>query len=64
MERRPLATLRDIVDFTGLPPRTIYDQRHRGVGIGALAFKVGTQLRWDWDDVDAWVSQQKGQAAA
>ncbi|BDD71729.1 helix-turn-helix transcriptional regulator [Streptomyces violaceoruber] len=64
MSRRPLATLEQIAAFTGLPKRTLYDQRHRGVGVGALAFKVGTQLRWDWADVDAWVTQQKGQAAA
>jgi predicted DNA-binding transcriptional regulator AlpA len=48
-----------MTEFTGLPERTIYDQVHRRVGIGALAFKVGRHLRWDWNDIDAWVAQQK-----
>jgi predicted DNA-binding transcriptional regulator AlpA len=66
MERRPLATLEQITAFTGLPARSIYDQVHRGVGVGALAFKVGRHLRWKWDEVDAWLDAQRangGQAA-
>ncbi|MFF4792315.1 helix-turn-helix transcriptional regulator [Streptomyces sp. NPDC001276] len=64
MSRRSLASLSDISEFTGLPRKTIYDQVHRRAGVGALAFKVGRHLRWDWADVDAWINQQKGQAAA
>jgi predicted DNA-binding transcriptional regulator AlpA len=61
---RPLAGLADIAEFTGLPEKTIYHQVHTRTGVGALAFKVGRYLRWDWDDVTAWVSQQKERAAA
>ena len=57
--RRNLANLDEIVEFTGLPERTIYSQVRRGVSVGGLAFKVGKHLRWDWDDVDAWIAQQK-----
>lgn len=56
---RPLAGLSEIAEFTGLPEKSIYHQVHARTGIGALAFKVGRYLRWDWDDVDAWVAQQK-----
>lgn len=57
--RRNLAGLDEIAEFTGLPPKTIYDQIRRRTGIGALAFKVGRYLRWDWDEVDAFIAQQK-----
>lgn len=61
---RPLAGLPEIVDFTGLPAKSIYHQVHAKTGIGALAFKVGRHLRWDWADVEAWVSEQKNGARA
>lgn len=64
MYRRPLARLPEVVEFTGLPPKTIYDQVHRNTGVGALAFKVGRHLRWDWNDIDAWIAKQKRGAAA
>lgn len=64
MPRRPLAGLTEIAEFTGLPQKTIYDQVHRRTGVGALAFKVGRHLRWDWSDVDAWIDSQKQAQAA
>lgn len=64
MARRSLAGLPEIVAFTGLPKKTIYHQVHTRTGVGALAFKVGRHLRWDWADVDAWVTSQKQAQAA
>jgi predicted DNA-binding transcriptional regulator AlpA len=61
---RPLAGLPEIAEFTGLPEKTIYHQVHARTGVGALAFKVGRYLKWDWADVEAWIAQQKEHAAA
>lgn len=64
LRRRPLAGLPEVAEFTGLPAKTLYDQVHRKVGIGALAFKMGRYLRWDWNDIDAHIAQQKNGGTA
>lgn len=64
MSRRPLARLPEVSEYTGLTRKSIYDQVHRQTGVGALAFKVGRHLRWDWTDIDAWIEQQKRGSAA
>ncbi|MFI8422853.1 helix-turn-helix transcriptional regulator [Streptomyces sp. NPDC085460] len=64
MVPRPLAGLSEISEYTGLPEKSIYHQVHAGTGVGALAFKVGRYLKWDWDDVEKWVTAQKSHATA
>ncbi len=59
--RRPLAGVREVAEYFGLPERTIRDQVYRGVGVGRLGFRVGKYLRWTWDDIDAYVAAQKQQ---
>ena len=57
--RVPLAGIGEIADYTGTPPETLYYQRKRGVGLGALAIKIGKHLRWRWEDVDRWLDEQQ-----
>ncbi len=58
-DTRALATIGEVSEYTRLPEATLRWQRHREVGIGALAIKVGKHLRWDWTDIDAYVKAQK-----
>ncbi|WP_159460528.1 helix-turn-helix domain-containing protein [Lentzea albidocapillata] len=37
---------------------TLRDQRHRNVGVGALATKVGKHLRWRWEDIERYIDEQ------
>ncbi|GLW45491.1 hypothetical protein Stsp02_11530 [Streptomyces sp. NBRC 14336] len=61
MNRRRLATREQVAEYFGLSPNTVKDQVYRQVGVGRLAFRVGKYLRWDWDDIDAFVAAQKQQ---
>ncbi|MFC8415706.1 helix-turn-helix transcriptional regulator [Streptomyces coelicoflavus] len=61
MTRRPLATRAQVAEYFDLSPNTVKDQVYRQVGVGRLAFRVGKYLRWDWDDIDAYVAAQKQQ---
>lgn len=38
----------------------LYVERHRGVGIGALAVKVGRKLLWRESDLERWFDRQRG----
>lgn len=59
MTRRPLAGVPEVSEYFGIPENTVRDQVYRRVGIGVFAFRVGRFLRWEWDDIDAWVESQK-----
>lgn len=61
MTRRPLANKAQVAEYFDLSPNTVKDQVYRQVGVGRLAFRVGKHLRWDWDDIDAYVAAQKQQ---
>lgn len=58
-ERRSLGKPDEVAAYVGLAVSTLYDQRRRGVGLGALAFRVGRHLRWNWDDVDRFIAEQR-----
>ncbi|NEA78039.1 DNA-binding protein [Actinospica acidiphila] len=62
--RRPLAGVAEVAAFFGIPEKSVRDQVYRRVGVGALAFKVGRYLKWDWDDLDSWIATQKKQREA
>lgn len=59
--RRPLATAVELCDFLGISINTLYDWRKKGTA--PKGAKVGRELRFDWDDVDAWVSERAATAA-
>lgn len=59
-DRRPLATIHNLAEYLNVPVRTIYGWRRRKSGdTGPKARKVGGQLRFDWRDIDEWLSQQE-----
>lgn len=61
-ERTPLLTIEDVSEFIGLPVSTIYSQRYKRVGVGALALRIGRHLRWRPEDIDRWLDEQSEQA--
>lgn len=58
-DRRKLASTEEMVEYFGISEQTLYDQRRRGVGVGALGFKVGKHLRFRWEDIDRWIDEQQ-----
>lgn len=59
---RTLLDIRGVSDVVGLPVATLYQQRHRRIGVGALAIRVGRHLRWRPEDIEAWLDEKSGQA--
>jgi len=57
--RRSLGTPEQVSAYVGLSVNTLYDQRRRGVDVGALAVRVGRHLRWYWEDVDEFLGSQR-----
>lgn len=39
-------------------PSSIYTERHRGEGVGALGIRVGRRLLWRRSDLDRWWDRQ------
>jgi excisionase family DNA binding protein len=54
---RPLATPAEIAEFLGVPKKTVYSWRSTGGGPPAL--RVGKHLRYRWEDVEAWLAEQR-----
>jgi excisionase family DNA binding protein len=65
MTRRPLPerflTPQDLADLLGVPVETIYQWRRKHTG--PRGFRVGRHLRYDPEDIRAWVSSQMEEAA-
>jgi predicted DNA-binding transcriptional regulator AlpA len=61
---RGLLSIKEVSEFVGLPISTIYSQRQRRVGIGALGIPIGRHLRWRLSDIDTWLDAQVEQARA
>ncbi len=57
-----LLEIGQVSKLVGLPESTLYQQRHRRVGIGALAIRVGRHLRWRPSDIEAWLDAQSEKA--
>ncbi|MEU5440110.1 helix-turn-helix transcriptional regulator [Streptomyces griseofuscus] len=54
--RGPLATPAEVASYLGVPVKTLYQWKYRG--IGPNVHKVGRHLRYRWTEVDAWVNAQ------
>jgi excisionase family DNA binding protein len=54
--RGPLATPAEVAAYLGVPVKTLYQWKYRG--IGPNVHKVGRHLRYRWNEVDAWVNAQ------
>ena len=51
-----LWSVQDVADYLGIPLKTLYNWRTRG--IGPRARRVGRYLRYEEHDVRAWFSAQ------
>ncbi|TKG66185.1 helix-turn-helix transcriptional regulator [Prauserella endophytica] len=52
-----LATRAEVAEYLGVPPATLTQWAHRGKG-PAYAL-CGRHARYDWRDVEAWLSARK-----
>lgn len=59
--RRPLASTEDVATYLGITVNALHQLRY--LGNAPRAAKVGTRLRWRWEDVDSWVDARSGKAA-
>ncbi|MCH7900282.1 MAG: helix-turn-helix domain-containing protein [Acidobacteria bacterium] len=59
---KPLLDIEEVARIVGLPVATIYKQRQRRVGVGALGFRTGKHLRWDPNAIQAWIDEQSAKA--
>lgn len=59
-ERDQLATPADVAAYLGVPVKTLYQWKYRG--IGPSVHKVGRHLRYRWREVDAWLDAQTSYA--
>ncbi|MFE9659086.1 helix-turn-helix domain-containing protein [Streptomyces sp. NPDC005955] len=56
VERGRLATPADIAAYLGVPVKTLYQWKYRGMG--PKVHKVGRHLRYRWAEVDEWLAAQ------
>jgi hypothetical protein len=54
---RPLATPQEVATYLRKPAKTLTEWRYRGVGPAYT--RQGRDVRYDWEDVFAWVAQQR-----
>ena len=59
---RRLLSPEDVSKWLGVPIPTLYSWRVRGEGPPAL--RVGKHLRWDRDDLEAWIAERKDEDRA
>ena len=52
-------TIEDVVAlFPGRTRGSLYTERHRGRGLGAMATMVGARLYWKRDAINEWFDEQ------
>lgn len=56
VQRRKLATAREIAEYCDVPVSTVYQWSSRGGGPKLI--KVGRHLRARWDDIEQWLDAQ------
>ncbi|MFC5155169.1 helix-turn-helix domain-containing protein [Streptomyces amakusaensis] len=56
VKRDRLATPADIAAYLGVPVKTLYQWKYRGMG--PKVHKVGRHLRYRWAEVDEWLAAQ------
>ena len=57
---RPLLTPEEVAEYLGIPLRSLYNWRYRGVG--PRGYKVGKHVRYDAEDVRAWLQEHSDEA--
>jgi excisionase family DNA binding protein len=61
VERKPLASAKQVAEYLGVPLKTVYTWHYKGTGPKLL--KVGRHLKARWSDVDKWLDEQEASAA-
>jgi excisionase family DNA binding protein len=56
-EQERLLTLKEVADFVGVAPATLYQWRHRGEGPTGYKFGSG-RVRYRMSEVQAWLDRQ------
>lgn len=59
---RTLLDIQEVSTLVGLPIATLYQQRHKRVGVGALAIRLGRHLRWRPEDIETWLDKASAKA--
>jgi hypothetical protein len=60
MERRPLATPKQLSEYLAVPEATLTNWRY--LNTGPRYTKVGQLVRYSWDDIETWLSASRKQA--
>lgn len=55
---RRLLSVEELAEFLGVPVRTLYQWRYKGVG--PVGVRVGRHLRYRVNDVEAWIEAKAG----
>jgi excisionase family DNA binding protein len=55
-DTRALASSTEVAEYLGIPPRTLDQWAHRGVGPRYM--KVGRYRRYRWSDVEKWLDEK------
>jgi excisionase family DNA binding protein len=58
---RPLLSVDEVSEVLGVPVRTLYQWRHKGVG--PLGLRVGRHLRYRSADVADWIDRRAAEEA-
>ena len=56
-DQPPLLTTKEVAEYLGVPVATLY--RWRYVGTGPPAIKLGVHLRFESEDLAAWLDSRK-----
>ena len=54
--RRPLATPGDLAEYLGIPEHTLAQWRYQG--LGPVFLRVGRHVRYSWDAIERWLTEQ------
>ena len=55
----PFVTTEELAEELGVPVRTVYAWRHRG--LGPRGYKIGKHVRFRRSDVEEWLERQADQ---
>jgi predicted site-specific integrase-resolvase len=56
-ERQPLATPKEVGEYLSVPATTLRQWRYHGTGPKWM--KVNSMVRYDWDNVEAWLEASR-----
>lgn len=63
MEHRPLATSREVAEYTGLTEAGLAQLRYTGRGPRFIKV-TGRQVRYRWADIEEWIERRSAQSTA